>query len=207
VTDTSSWVSVARVLRPQGRHGEVLAEILTDFPERFAILSEVFLQRNPSSLPSPITLEKSWLHKGRVVLKFANVDSISDAESLRGAEVVLPLAARVALEPDAAYIGDLIGCTVVDLHSPDPATVGTIRDVIQQAHTTDLLVVVDAKGVEQWIPFARAYVVRMNLENRRIEMDLPAGLLDINAPLTEEERKLQEDAESRDTGIPDTHAL
>ncbi|HET9087021.1 MAG TPA: ribosome maturation factor RimM [Acidobacteriaceae bacterium] len=204
---TCSWVSVARLLRPQGRHGEVLAEILTDFPERFATLREIYIKRDQSALPSLMTLEKSWLHKGRVVLKFATVDSISSAESLRGAEVVLPLPARVPLEPDAAYIDDLIGCTVVDLHGPPPITIGTIRDVIQQAQTTDLLVVVDAKGVEQWIPFARAYVVRMDLENRVLEMDLPAGLLDINAPLTEEERKLQHDVESGETGIQDAHAF
>ncbi len=194
--DASLWVGLARVLRPQGRRGEVLAEILTDFPGRFACLREAYLRRSPTADPTPITLEDSWLHKGRVVLKLANVDSISDAGLLRGAEIVVPLPSRMQLEEGAVYIDDLIGCQLIDVHPPEPALVGTIRDVIQQAQTTDLLVVVHADGAEHWIPFAKAYLARMDPANRRIEMNLPAGLLEINAPLSEEERRLQQSDES-----------
>lgn len=183
---------MAQVIRPQGRRGEVLAEILTDFPERFAAMREAWLRRSSTADPAPIRLEQSWLHKGRIVLKLAGVDSISDAELLRGAEIVVPLPARVQLEEGAAYIGDLIGCELIDVHPQEPSRIGTVEDVIQQELATDLLVVAGADGVEHWIPFAKAYLVRTDLENRRIEMNLPPGLLEINAPLSEEERRAQQ---------------
>lgn len=203
MSDPSSWVILARVIRPQGRRGEVLAEILTDFPERFTGLREACLRRSETSIPAPVALEEAWLHKNRVVLKFASVDSISDAELLRGAEVVVPLPARVQLEEGAAYIDDLIGCQLMDVQPGEAKPVGTVRDVIQQPQSTDLLVVVDGDGTEHWIPFARDHLVRMDLENRRIEMCLPPGLLDINAPLSEEERQWQQSEDSADTRPPD----
>lgn len=192
MNDASSWVGLARVIRPQGRRGEVLAEILTDFPERFAAMREMWLRRSPTATPAPIILEQSWLHKGRIVLKLATVDSISDAERLRGAEIVVPLPARVPLEEGAAYIDDLIGCELIDVHPQETSRIGTVQDVIQQELGTDLLVVVGADGAEHWIPFAKAYLVRADLENRRIEMNLPPGLLEINAPVSEEERRIQQ---------------
>lgn len=185
---------MAQLIRPQGRRGEVLAEILTDFPERFAGMREAFLERQEHPTPEPIILEQSWLHKGRVVLKFAGVDDISAAETLRGAELVIPAAERMPLDEDAAYIHDLTGCQLIDLAQPGQPSIGTIRDVIQQENTTDLLVVVGQDGVEHWIPFAKAYLLRIDLPGRRLEMNLPAGLLEINAPFSDAERSDMEAA-------------
>jgi len=187
----SGWISIASVVRPQGRHGEVLAEILTDFPERFTGMREASLRRSPTALPTPVTIERAWLHKGRVVLKFASINSISQAELLRGAEVVIPFDARTQLGEDAAYIDDLIGCEVIDTHRPGSPVIGTVRDVLQQEISADLLSVVGNDGTEHWIPFAKAYLVRIDVAARRIEMQLPPGLLEVNAPLSEEERKAQ----------------
>jgi 16S rRNA processing protein RimM len=187
VTEQSSWTAIARLIKPQGRRGEIIADILTDFPERFETLRTAFLSRGQSV--SPISIEQAWLHKGRVVLKFEGVDSISAAETLRSAELVVPRSERVPLDADAAYVEDLAGCELIDVAQPGSPSIGIIRDVIQQADTTDLLVVIASDGAEHWIPFARAYVSRMDLEARRLEMNLPAGLLEINAPLTEEEKQ------------------
>lgn len=190
---------MARLIRPQGRHGEILAEILTDFPERFEQLRDAFLTRDAATVPIPVVIERSWLHKGRVVLKLAQVDSISAAEAWRGAELVIPAAERVPLDADEAYIDDLTGCELVDRNLPGRPPVGIIQDVIQQNHTTDLLVVVGSDGVEHWIPFARAYQPKIDLAERRLEMDLPPGLLEVNAPLTGEERQARQGAaESND---------
>lgn len=187
---------VARLIRPQGRRGEVLAEILTDFPERFAEMRNAFLWRSPHLPVIPTLVEQSWLHKGKVVLKFAHVDSITAAEGLRGADLVIPPEDRVPLKPEELYISDLIGCQVVDVAdegSSSPSIIGTIRDVMQQGQTTDLLVIVSGTGVEYEIPFAKAYVVKIDVRTRRIEMRLPPGLLAVNAPLTEEERRSRQD--------------
>lgn len=83
------YLTIARIIRPQGRKGEVAAEILTDFPERFGLLSRVFLE-TPGQAPQPVTVESGWLHKGRVVLKFSGIDSIDSASRLRGLQVFVP---------------------------------------------------------------------------------------------------------------------
>lgn len=207
VTDSTpaaleTWVHVARLIRPQGRRGEVLAEILSDFPDRFAEVRNAFLWRSDNRPVTPILLENSWLHKGKVVLKFAEVDSIFAAEMLRGADLVISAPERKALEPDEIYISDLIGCECLDQAATgvSPArTLGTIQDVIRQANTVDLLIVASPDGAEYDIPFAKAYVVNIDLAARRVEMKLPPGLLEVNAPLTEEERRVRDTCSEPET--------
>jgi len=190
-----AWVHVARLIRPQGRRGEVLAEILSDFPNRFAEMRNAFLWRGHHLPVEPILLEQSWLHKGKVVLKFAQVDSISAAEALRGADLVISAADRMPLQSGEVYISDLIGCECVDVSGGGAAAtrvLGTIRDVLRQERTADLLVVAGADGIECEIPFAKAYVVEIDLAARRVEMRLPPGLLEVNAPLTDGERRARQ---------------
>ncbi|MGC9291645.1 MAG: ribosome maturation factor RimM [Acidobacteriaceae bacterium] len=219
--DTSNnWTSIAHLLRPQGRRGELLAEVLTDFPDRFAQTREAFLVRRTPTGPvaQPITLEGHWMHKGRVVLKFAGVGSITAAEALRGLDLAIPQEERVPLSDGSVYIDDLIGCSLVDTDQPGAPVVGIVREVIQQPQGVDLLVVDGTGGVEHLVPFAKAYLVRMDLAARRVEMALPEGLLAINAPLTPEEQqqhaseqpKMGTSTSSAEDGphaIPRPHAL
>lgn len=187
------WVTLARVVRPRGLKGELLAELLTDFPERFADRRRLFL-RSAAPGPTPhkidpvhreVTLERYWLLKDRLVLKFLGVDSIADAELLRGCEVVIPRAERAPLDEDSVYIGDLSGCRLHDRASG--TLVGEILDVDRESSNLPLIVVRRGRG-ELLIPFAKAYLPHIDLEARRMDMTLPEGLLDLNAPLTEEER-------------------
>jgi 16S rRNA processing protein RimM len=184
---SESWVILARLVRPQGRHGEILADLLTDFPERFAERKRLFLLASELSQEflRETTLENHWLHKGRVVLKFAGVDSIGEAEALRGLLVAIPRSERAALAEDSLYIGDLIGCEVADLNQ-SPTSIGVVTDFDSEA---GLLQVKTPDGDEALIPFAKAYLVMLDLVGKRIEMRLPEGLLEINAPMTEEERR------------------
>ena len=185
----SAWVRIAHLVRTQGRHGEVLADILTDFPESFATRTSVFLAHpQPGSTPQPATVERHWLHKGRLVLKFSGIDSITAAEGLRGCDVVIPRGQRVHLEDDSIYIDDLIGCAVLDAAQPGSPRLGIIRSVVPQPETADLLLVQDASGGEHLIPFAKAYLVSVDLSAQRLTLRLPAGLLEINAPPSAEER-------------------
>ena len=184
---------LAHLVRPQGRYGEILADILTDFPERFADRKRLFLvpsESSPCSAPQQrppreVSLEHHWLHKGRIVLKFSGVDSISDAEALRGLDVAIPASERVPLTDGAVYISDLIGCKVIDLANVPATSIGSVVDVDRAA---SLLVVQSDNRAELLIPFAKSYLAKIDLEAKRIEMRLPAGLLDINAPLSDEER-------------------
>lgn len=189
------WVWLARVRRPQGRKGEVFAEILTDFPEKFAERRRLWLvaERDAKvrSLGKEITsgpagpremkLLNHWLHKGGVVFHFAGIESISAAEELTGLGVAIPQAERTKLEENEAYIGDLMGCVLVNVAGSVPVEVGMIEDVDRSAGPVAMLIVKGAKG-EIIVPFAKSYLRRIDLEQKRVEMDLPEGLVDLNRP-------------------------
>ncbi len=156
---SEKWAWLARIRKPQGRKGEVFADILTDFPEKFSARRRLWLIAEAGSAISPreVELVAHWLHKGGVVLHFAGVDSISAAEALQGLIVAIPLAERAALADDEVYIADLIGCTLFDVSGAAPVIVGEIEDVDRTAGPVALLVVRGATG-EVLIPFAKSYL-------------------------------------------------
>lgn len=133
-----------------------------------------------------LKIEELWPHKGALVLKFAGVDSISDAEALVGRELQVPGEQRAKLESGWTYISDLVGCTVFD----GDREIGKLEDVQFGAGEAPLLVV-KAGSKEFEIPFAEAYLKRVSVEDKRIEMQLPEGMLEVNAPLTPEEKEQQ----------------
>lgn len=179
-----SWVWLARIRRPQGRKGEVLAEILTDFPEKFAERRSLWLlsPTSPSAPPRPVSLTAHWIHKGAIVLHFAGIDSISDAETLTGLIVAIPSGQRAPLGDSEFYIADLVGCTLIDVAPPQPATIGVIEDVDRAAGPVPLLIVRSTHSGEVLIPFAKAYLRRVDLAARLIQMALPDGLTTLNTP-------------------------
>lgn len=184
------WVWLARIRRPQGRKGEVFADILTDFPEKFAERRRLWLIADPDSLrgksnplPREVDLQAHWLHKGGIVLHFAQSDSISAAETLSGLFVAIPLADRTALDADAVYIADLIGCTLFDVASSTPIPIGRIEDVDRTAGPVALFVVRSPhSGEEVLVPFAKSYLRTLDLAAKRVEMALPEGLTSLNEP-------------------------
>jgi 16S rRNA processing protein RimM len=175
------WVWLARIRHPQGRKGEVLAEILTDFPERFPQRKHLWLIPEKGSVsPREVELIHHWPHKRGIVLHFAGIDSISTAETLAGLIVAIPRSERATLADDETYISDLIGCELIDVTGGVPARVGEIEDVDRSAGPVALLVVRGSLG-EILVPFAKAYLRKINLEERRVEMALPEGLVDLNS--------------------------
>jgi 16S rRNA processing protein RimM len=187
MTNRATWVTLAHLLRPQGRKGELLAELLTDFPERFGERHTVSLLK-PDGTTETADIEAHWLpvgkNAGRVVLKFTGIDSITDAERIAGFEVVIPREERAPLDEDEQYIADLIGCTLID----GEHVVGIVDDIHIPTNTAGarlseaapLLVVSSPGGDELLIPFAKAWIQLIDTEARRIEMRLPEGLLEIN---------------------------
>ena len=185
---TNEWVWLARIRRPQGRKGEVFADVLTDFPEKFAERRRLWLIADPASprakadaAPREVELLAHWPHKGCIVLHLAGIDSISAAETLAGLIVAIPVAERAALGEDEVYIGDLVGCALVEVGGDSPVLVGEIEDVDRTAGPVALLVVRGAEG-EVLIPFAKSYLRRLDVAGKRVEMALPEGLVDLNAP-------------------------
>jgi len=186
----AQWVWLARIRRPQGRKGEVFADILTDFPEKFADRRRLWLVADPdsprskaTSAPREVELRAYWLHKGGIVLHFAESNSISAAETLNGLIVAIPLADRAELADDEVYIADIIGCTLIDVSGSAPISIGQIEDVDRSAGPVALLVVRSPQSEEEiLIPFAKSYLKAIDLEAKRVEMALPEGLVDLNRP-------------------------
>jgi len=186
MTAPEAWAWLALIRRPQGRKGEVFAQILTDFPEKFSERKQLWLvagdappKAGAPALPHAVELTAHWPHKGGIVLHFAGVDSISAAEALAGLAVAIPRQERAALVEDEAYIGDLIGCTLVDVAQAEPRVVGQIEDVDASAGPVAMLVVRGERG-EILVPFAKRFLPKIDLEGRRVEMALPEGLVDLN---------------------------
>jgi len=165
----AAWVTLARILKTQGRHGEVAAEILTDIPGRFTQLAEVSLL-HPSGRRLDVSLAAHWPHKGLVILKLAGLDDISSAEAWIGAEVQIPRDQRAPAPPGTVFVTDLVGCTVTaggrDL---GPVTAGEeIAGAPALLHLGNTL-----------IPFVESYIVTLDLAGRRLDLSLPDGLLEI----------------------------
>jgi 16S rRNA processing protein RimM len=188
------------VLGPQGRRGEVAAELHTSFPQRFAERRELSAMAADGSRRE-LQLEEHWFHKGHVILKFAGVESISDAEQLAGMELQIPAEQRPELEDGTAYVSDLAGCEVFNRG----ALIGTVADVQFGAGEAPLLVVrrtTAGRDEEFLVPYASEFLKRSDVAAKRIEVELPEGLLELQAPLNEEERQRQktEAEETRTAG-------
>ncbi len=182
------WITLARIVRPQGRRGEVLAELFTDFPDLYATSHHLVIFGS-TAMREPAKVESFWRpagrNEGRIVLKLAGVNSISEAEKLTGQELQLPGAERIALDGATFYVNDLVGCElcdgdhtlgkVSDLHFPVSASGRRLKDAAA------LFIVKTNEEQELLVPFANAYVRRIDVETKRIIMDLPAGLLNLNS--------------------------
>lgn len=175
---------MARILRPHGVRGEVAAEILTDFPERLKKLKSAELWDGKSE-PRRVAIRSCWLSHsrgGQAIFHFEGSGSMTDAETLTGLEVQIPLADRMPLPSSSYYISDLIGCEVFEklpekTRDDNTTLIGRVRDV--QFAGAPLLVVDSAQG-ELLIPLARDICVHVDIVARRIEVLLPEGLRELN---------------------------
>jgi len=133
-----------------------------------------------------LEIEGLWPHKGWLILKFRGVDSISDAEALLRSEVQVPRSERAPLETGVTYVSDLIGCVLFD----GEREIGKIEDVQFSAGEAPLLIL--RKGKKEYeIPYAEAYLTGVEMGRKVIRMALPEGMLEVNAPLTPEEKRHQ----------------
>lgn len=183
----SGRVTVARVLRPHGRRGEVAAEILTDFPDRLTRLKSAHLW-NGRTAPRSVVIRSCWLSHsrgGQAIFHFEGSDSISEAEKLVGLEVQIPHSERIALPAGTFYVSDLIGCEVYEsnaVENQSGARIGSVRDVQfpgEELRGTPLLEIESPAG-ELLIPLAQAICIRIDTAAHRIEVILPEGLRDLN---------------------------
>ncbi len=171
-------VTLARILRPRGLRGEVAAEILTDFPERLPKLREVWLVDGRGA-PRRVRVQRCWLSPGRggrAIFHFADVDSIEEANALRGLEVQVPIEQRARLDAGNYFVSDLVGCEVWEAGAV--SALGSVRDV--EFPGSAPLLAVDTSDGEVLVPLAAEFCVRIDVKAKRIDVALPEGLRDLN---------------------------
>ena len=167
-------VAVARVIKPRGLRGEVVAALLTDFPERFEGLDEL-IAVTPVGERRTLTLEDSWLHSGRIVLKFAGYDTPEAARELVGYELAVPEADAIELEADEFYEWQLIGCRVVTIAGRE---LGRVREVLHTGAAPVLIIADAPSGREHLIPLAESICVEIDVAAKLIRVDPPEGLIE-----------------------------
>ena len=171
----SELVAIAKTVRVRGLRGEIVAEILTDFPERFENLERVFAVK-PDGDREELRIESFWFQKDRIVLRFEGFDSIESAEKLLNCEICIPESEAVELEDDEFFDWELVGCKVVTLEGD---TIGIVHEILRTGGT-EILVVHSLAGDKKdfLIPFAMTICVEVDIEKKLIRVDLPEGLLE-----------------------------
>lgn len=170
---SSELVVIARAVRPRGLKGEIVAEILTDFPERFEDVDELVLV-SPQGERTTKRLEDYWFQNDRVVLKILGYDDVDAAKELVGIEFAVPESERVPLPADHYYDWELEGCTV----TAGNESIGQVNSVLRTGGA-EILVVTDNSGKERLIPLAESIVVAVDPVRKTIVVDPPEGLLDL----------------------------
>lgn len=168
-------VAVARAARTRGLRGELVADLLTDFPERFEGLEQL-IGVAPDGKRISLTLEEYWFQRERVILKFAGYDSIEEASALLGYEIAVPESERVPLDEDEFYDWELSGCRVETIGGE---AIGFVRDVLRTGGVELLVVKNETAGREHLIPLAEAICVEIDIDNKLIRVDPPEGLLEM----------------------------
>lgn len=167
----SEMVAIGRVVKPQGRKGEVVVQPFSDRPDRFPSLREVFVPGEGGSARA-IKVVACWPHKDRFVLKFDGVDSIDEAEKFRGMDVRIAEEDLPSLPAGSYYHHQLKGLAVEDEAG---APVGTVQDILETGGEAPVLTVRGA-GTETLIPLAEAFVREVDLARGRIVVVRPQYL-------------------------------
>jgi 16S rRNA processing protein RimM len=161
-------VTIGRIVRPQGRKGEVVVQSLSDRPDRFPSLRQAFVAGESGSA-RPVQVRDAWPHKGRFVLKLEGVDSIDDAERYRGLDLRIPEEDLSALPEGSYYHHQLRGLRVDDAGGRE---IGRVAEVMETGGEAAVLVVHGANG-ETLIPLADAFVRAVDLAGGRVVVLVP----------------------------------
>ena len=183
----AEFVTLAKAVKTQGRRGEVAAEVFSNVPDRFSAGMKLQAWAAGSAQRRELEIEGFWPHKEWVVFKFLGVDSISQAEELVGCELQVPRNERAELAQGWSFVSDLVGCTLLD----QGREIGRIEDVQFGAGEAPLLIVATSGGKKLDVPFAQEFLEAVDMAQKQVRMRLPEGLLEVNDPLTPEEKQDQ----------------
>lgn len=173
---TGELVAVALVVKTRGIKGEVVANILTDFPERFDGL-ETLIAIYPNGKREELIIENFWFQSDRIVFKFEGYNTPEAAQALIKCELAVMEDEAVELEEDEFYDWQLQGCRVETIGGE---SIGTVREVLKNSGNE--ILAIDSKtekGRDYLIPFVNAICVEVDVENKLIRIDPPEGLLEL----------------------------
>lgn len=165
---SAEWVAIAKLGRARGIRGELLAEPLTDRPDRFATLERVQLRRADGNVDRMLRLQNQWWHGHRLVLKFEGVDSMDDAEKLAGLLMTVGRDERAVIEEGEYFLDDLVGCRMFEA--------GTARDLGEVTGWQDSGGPLLLEVGRMMVPFAKEICIEIDPAAGRIVVKLPAGL-------------------------------
>jgi 16S rRNA processing protein RimM len=169
-------IVIARAVRTRGLKGELVADLLTDFPDRFADLTELTAV-SPSGERSVVALENHWFQNARVILKLNGYDTIEAASAWIGYEFAVPEADRVQLAEDEYYDWELEGCRI-ETTSGEP--VGRVKSVLRTGGVNLLDVDGESEGrPPSMIPMVKSILVSVDKDRQLIVIDPPDGLLEL----------------------------
>jgi len=177
---------VGRIARPHGIRGQVVVNLETDFPyERFQAGAEFFVKRSvlerpeERSLPERLVIATVRFHNGRPIVAFEGVEDMNQASALAGSELRVPLDRLTVLPPDMFYRHDLVGCAVT---AADGSAIGTVSEV-EGTLGGSRLIVNTGRG-EVLVPLAAAICRSIDVAGKRIVIEPPEGLLELNEKRT-----------------------
>lgn len=164
-------VAIGRVVKPQGRKGEVAVQAFSDRPDRFPSLRRAYV-RGAAGEAREVRVSSCWPHKGRFVLKLEGVDSIDQAEAYRDLELRIGEEELAPLPAGSYYHHQLKGLKVED---PEGRAVGTAVDILETGGEASVLVVRGPAG-EVLVPLAEAFVREVDLAAGRLVVSLPESM-------------------------------
>jgi 16S rRNA processing protein RimM len=163
------FITIGQVLAPWGFKGKLKVEVITDFPQRFAPSSQIYINRKPMTIAST-----QW-HKGKAIVKLDTIDSIEQAEKLQGQTIEIHHSQLQPLPEGQYYHFQLIG---LEVWTTQGELLGKISQILT-AESNDNYVVHGAKG-EILIPAIEDIVKSVDLDNGRITIEAIDGLLSLN---------------------------
>jgi 16S rRNA processing protein RimM len=179
---SGEWAPVARLGRTRGLKGEIYGDSGIE-AERLSRMEQVWL-RTPEGAwlrdCEPLEIARVRAYKDRLIFQFVGVDSIEAAEELERCEVLIPKSERQPLAEGEFYFADLVGCEVFDRASG--RKLGVVTGWQQYGGPDVLEVQVEGAPPETvaMVPFARSICVEIDPAGRRIVVDPPEGLLELN---------------------------
>ncbi len=177
--EAGPWAVIARLGRTHGLAGAIYADAWHG-AGRFAGLEAVWVRRPDGSLANegrPYKVRSAREVQGRLLIELEGIGAVEAAHELTGCEMVVPEQDRAPLAEGEFYLSDLVGCEVWRKGESRP--LGVVRSWQEFGGPPTLEV--DCDGEMVWIPCVRAVCVAIEPERRRIEIDPPEGLLELNA--------------------------